>query len=86
VQNPGSIRTSNTAHGGQPCLVDISVNGKNVNLAMVIAGLAEVYRGKSPRGVDLELYRKAEGEAREAKRVCGRVGEVYKPQGLAKNA
>jgi endonuclease YncB( thermonuclease family) len=37
-----------------------------VNLEMVKAGLAEVYRGKPAGGLDLEPYWKAEAEAKKA--------------------
>ena len=33
---------------------------------MVREGLAEVYRGKPPRGLDIGPYRQAEAEARKA--------------------
>lgn len=46
----------------------VFLKGKNINLEMVRVGLAEVYRGKSPMGLDLEPYRKVEEEARKAKR------------------
>jgi len=42
----------------------IDLNGKNINLVMVKAGLAEVYRGKAPHGLDLLPYRQAEREAK----------------------
>ena len=35
---------------------------------MVRVGLAEVYRGKPPRGLDITPYRNAEQEARTEKR------------------
>ena len=37
-----------------------------MNLEMVKAGLAEVYRGKTAGGLDLEPYWKAEAEAKKA--------------------
>jgi micrococcal nuclease len=46
----------------------VFLEGKNINLEMVRAGLAEVYRGKPLTGFDLEPYRKVEEEARRAKR------------------
>ena len=46
----------------------IYLKGKNINLEMVRAGLAEVYKGHSLIGFDLEPYRKVEEEARKAKR------------------
>jgi endonuclease YncB( thermonuclease family) len=44
----------------------VFVGGKNVNLEMIKAGLAEVYRGKPAGGLDLEPYWKAEAEAKKA--------------------
>ena len=44
------------------------LNGKNVNLEMVLSGLAEVYRWKPAKGLDMALYWKAEEEAKAAKR------------------
>ena len=44
----------------------VFVNGMNVNLEMVKVGLAEVYRGKPARGLDMDPYWKAEKEAMEA--------------------
>ena len=39
----------------------VYVNGTNVNLEIVKAGLAEVYRGRPPSGFDVKPYRQAEG-------------------------
>ena len=52
-------------------------NGKNVNLEMIQAGLAEVYRGKPAAGLDMGLYWKAEEEARAAKRGMWVLGDQY---------
>jgi micrococcal nuclease len=46
----------------------VSLNGKNINLEMIRAGLAEVYRGDPPRGLDMAPFHEAEKQAREAKR------------------
>ena len=43
----------------------VFVDGKNVNLEMIKAGLAEVYRGPAAKGLDLEPYRQAEAEAKK---------------------
>jgi len=43
----------------------IYLDDKNVNLEMVKAGLAEVYSGKPPRGLDILLYHQAEVEAKK---------------------
>jgi len=55
----------------------IFVGGKNVNLEMVKAGLAEVYRGRPPKGFDLEPYRKAEAEAKAARLNMWSLGDKY---------
>jgi len=46
----------------------VFLKGKNINLEMVRAGVAEVYKGNHPVGLNLVPYRKVEEEAREAKR------------------
>ena len=55
----------------------IYLNGKNINLEMVKAGLAEVYRGKPPKGFDSTPYVKAEAEAKAAKRGMWIQGDKY---------
>lgn len=55
----------------------IFLNGININLEMVKAGLAEVYQGKPPRGFDTVPYSQAEEEAREAKRGMWSLGDKY---------
>jgi len=55
----------------------IHVDGKNVNLEMIKAGYAEVYRGKPPRGFDTGLYKKAEAEAKKAGRGMWSQGNKY---------
>lgn len=60
-----------------PILGVVFVNGKNVNLAMVQVGLAEVYRGRQEKGLDLEPYRKAEKEARDVGRGMWIQGDRY---------
>lgn len=46
----------------------VFVNGNNVNLAMIEAGLAEVYRGRPAKGYNPQPYKIAEQEARRNKR------------------
>jgi hypothetical protein len=58
-------------------LGEIFVDGKNVNLEMVKAGLAEVHRGTHAPGFDPSPYLEAEKEAREAKRGMWVQGEKY---------
>jgi len=55
----------------------IYVDGRNVNLEMVRQGLAEVYRGKPPRGFDSNPYWRAERDAREARRGMWSLGDRY---------
>jgi len=55
----------------------VFLNGKNINLEMIQAGLAEVYRGKPPGALDLGPFWQAEKEAREAKRGMWAQGEKY---------
>jgi endonuclease YncB( thermonuclease family) len=53
------------------------LNGKNVNIEMIQAGLAEVYRGKPASGLDMGPYWKAEEEAKAAKRGMWELGDKY---------
>ena len=46
----------------------IFLKGKNINIEMIRAGLAEVSGEELPRGLDLDLYRKAQNEAMKAER------------------
>ena len=55
----------------------IYLNGKNINLEMIRTGLAEVYRGKPPKGFDSTPYLQAETEAKESKRGIWSLGEKY---------
>jgi micrococcal nuclease len=47
----------------------VFLKGKNINIEMVRAGVAEVYKGKTLMGLNLAPYRNVEEEARKAK--CG---------------
>lgn len=51
--------------------------GININLEMVRSGLAEVYRGNLPKGLDIEPYWKAEKQARAAMRGIWGLGDKY---------
>jgi endonuclease YncB( thermonuclease family) len=55
----------------------IYLDGKNINLEMVSAGFAEVYRGKPPRRLDLNPLWKAEKEAKAAKKGMWSLGDKY---------
>lgn len=58
-------------------LGEVFLEDKNVNLEMVKAGFAEVYRGKPATGQDMEPYWKAEQEAKIAKRGMWVLGDKY---------
>jgi len=51
--------------------------GKNVNLELLKAGLAEVYRGEMPNGFDVAPYKAAEREAKKAAQGIWSLGSVY---------
>ena len=51
--------------------------GININLQMLRSGLAEVYRGKLPRGFDLEPYWQAEKKAKATMRGMWSLGDKY---------
>jgi len=51
--------------------------GKNINLEMMDAGFAEVYRGNPVSGQDLAPYWKAEEKAKAAKRGRWVQGDRY---------
>ena len=55
----------------------IFLDGKNVNLEMVKAGYAEVYRGTDAKGFDSAPYWKAKGEARAARKGMWAQGDKY---------
>ena len=58
-------------------LAVVYAEGKNVNLEMVRAGLAEVYRGRPAKGFDNEPYQKAEDAARRAGVGMWSLGDKY---------
>jgi len=53
------------------------LNGRNVNIEMIQAGLAECYRGKPATSLDMAPYWKAEEEARKAGRGMWVLGDKY---------
>ena len=55
----------------------VSLGGKKINLEMVEAGFAEVYRGDPAPGQDLAPYWKAEEKAKVAKRGMWVQGDKY---------
>jgi endonuclease YncB( thermonuclease family) len=55
----------------------VYVDNKNVNLEMVKEGLAEVYRGKVAKGLDIDPYWKAEAEAKKEMLNIWSLGDKY---------
>ena len=55
----------------------VFVKEMNVNLEMVKAGLAEVYRGRPAKDLDLVLYWDAEAGAKKAGRGMWSLGDKY---------
>ncbi len=45
-------------------LAEVILEGRNLNLEILREGLAEVYRGRTPPGLDMQPYRQAESDAR----------------------
>jgi len=52
-------------------LGEVYLNGKNLNLEMVKADLAEVYRGTPASGKGMGPYWEAEREAQKSRKGCG---------------
>jgi endonuclease YncB( thermonuclease family) len=46
-------------------LAEVFINQKNINLEILKAGLAEVYKGRPAKGIDISLYRKTELHAKK---------------------
>lgn len=55
----------------------VFLNGRNVNLEMVKAGLAEVYRGKHAKGFNPKIYHDAEADAKTENRGMWSLGDEY---------
>lgn len=58
-------------------LAEVFVQSKNINLEMVRSGLAEVYRGRRPAGLDSAAYFKAEKIAKKEQKRMWRLGDQY---------
>jgi endonuclease YncB( thermonuclease family) len=55
----------------------VYIDDKNINLEMVRAGLAEVYRGKAANNFDKNPYIEAESEARKSGKGMWSIGDKY---------
>ncbi|SDU55565.1 thermonuclease family protein [Desulfobacula phenolica] len=49
-------------------LAEVFIGNKNVNIAMVRAGLAEVYKGRRPKNLDFQAYITEESKARQSRK------------------
>ncbi len=58
-------------------LAEVFVNGKNANIEMIKAGLAEVYRGRRPEKLDSSKYLREESRAKRAKKGMWGQGSAY---------
>ncbi|MDY0374430.1 MAG: thermonuclease family protein [Desulfobacterium sp.] len=58
-------------------LAEVFVDGINVNLALVTAGMAEIYRGYPLKGLNMDQYRRAQEEAKKAYRGIWSLGPQY---------
>ena len=58
-------------------LAEVFVNGENINIALLRAGLAEVYQGKPAEGLDRIRYKKAESFARKKGLGIWSLGDDY---------
>lgn len=85
LNRPADVRAYGADHYGR-ILGEVFVEGKNVNLVMVKAGLSEVYRGTPAKGQDTEPYWEAEEEARGAGRGMWMQGAKYQSPREWRNA
>ena len=58
-------------------LGEVFLGDTNINLEMVKAGLAEMYRGRAAKGLDTGKYRRAEEAARREGRNIWSLGDRY---------
>lgn len=59
-------------------LAEVFVNNRNINLEMVKAGMAEVYKGKHPAALEISAYKRAESSAKRSYKGIWRQGSRYK--------
>ncbi|HCY86207.1 MAG TPA: nuclease [Desulfobacteraceae bacterium] len=58
-------------------LAEVIIDGKNINVEMLEKGMAEVYRGKVARGIDMNRYKEAETFARQRNIGIWSLGKAY---------
>jgi endonuclease YncB( thermonuclease family) len=61
-------------------LAEVFVENRNVNIEMLKAGYAQVYRGNPIKGLDTKPYWEAEKEARIYRRGMWSLWDCYRPQ------
>jgi endonuclease YncB( thermonuclease family) len=76
LNRPADVKSYGADRYGR-ILGEVFVEGKNVNLEMVKAGLAEVYRGTPAKGQDIGPYWEAEQEASREGRGMWSQGAKY---------
>jgi len=76
LNRPADVKSYGSDRYGR-VLGEVFVDGNNVNLEMVKAGLAEVYRGTPAPRQDVGPYWKAEEEARGAGKGMWSLGDKY---------
>ncbi|WP_457552106.1 thermonuclease family protein [Desulfobacula sp.] len=59
-------------------LAEVFADGKNINLEIVTAGLAEVYKGRWPKNLSSQIYLKKEAMARQDGKGMWAQGNFYK--------
>ncbi|MBT3176758.1 MAG: DUF4124 domain-containing protein [Desulfobacula sp.] len=59
-------------------LAEVFADNKNINLEMIKAGLAEVYKGRRPANLDSQTYLREEAYARQTGKGMWRQGNFYK--------
>lgn len=74
--NKIAIKTYGTG-GYNRQLAEVFQAGKNINMEMVKAGLAEVYKGRRPKDLDSKKYLIHESNARRAKKGMWIQGDSY---------
>jgi endonuclease YncB( thermonuclease family) len=76
LNRPADVKSYGADRYGR-VLGEVFVDGNNVNLEMVKAGLAEAYRGTPAPGQDIGPYWKAEEEARKIGKGMWSLGDKY---------
>lgn len=59
-------------------LAEVFIDDKNINIEMIRAGLAEVYKGRRPKNFDPQIYIQEESRARQAGKGMWIQGIFYK--------